>query len=938
MLLVVALYGCSDGAQDTSGDGLDNVPTAHLLPAAARPAQVRYESSSNPDFVGTVHAEGIASLAWPPSDAENYEIYRRETAASGRFDDGMSRSTGGILFLDDPCGNSLYDDQTGGLAATAVPAGYVYVGTVAGHAFVDDTIEEPGNYGYIVVGLDGAEGPSVVAEDLVVNVDRVVDPGTAEPPPAVDPDEALPASEVPDLGGATPDTVEPDVPAVTDSGSSDETPEVDQTEPESPFEVVVETPAPVEQPEATQVPVAETPDPVEIVDATPAPVEPVEQSEATQVPVAETPDPVEVVDATPAPVEPVEQPEATQVPVAETPDPVEVVDATPAPVEPVVEPVVESVVEPEPTPAPVPVAETPEPIEVVDAEPAPVEPPVEPEPTPAPVPVAETPGPSEIVDATPPPVDEPDPAPVAASPDPVESGDSVEPAPVEPVVAAPQTDTGQDVTQEVPVDCAPPTSEPSGESEAPAADTDADGSASPDAVDVSVPSTESPSGTSAMTPDRPLLAFPGAVGHGRNASGGRGGRVVIVNTRNDVVNANDGKVSLREALEVMSGPRIITFAVGGLFDTSSKIMLMKGESGSDVTVACQTAPVPGVIVKGRGVRIDKGARNVIMRHCTFRNIDPGNPESTSGRAIGIVGTKQPVFDMIFDHMSLSWATDENWTVWTGPSSVGNSARFTLSNSIVSEGDADSTHYESGLLPARWMHSMGPSCNSGSTSKRIDDCSIIGNYIAHNGRRNPLMWGVSGDVIDNVIYNWAETGLDSRPHKNGRMELYIVNNEYKAGPTSKKGNWPYTIVGNAPASNKVVRNNHVITWPELKKVDEPDRTTGKMSRAMSASNGLNWDCVGASRPQRDVVDDRVIHEYETSSGQVGIFANHTRDYSMYGESSAWGADHDGDSDGMADNWEVANGLNPNEGGDYRDDLDGDGYTNLEEYINEMARCG
>ena len=748
MLLVVALYGCNDGGSEQQAPG---VPTS-VLPsiAAATPDVVRFESISSPDFVALVNDDGITALQWTASDAENYEIYRREE--SGGTARSTNRAAGGQLLLDDPCGVPLFDDQTGGLAASAVPAGYLYVGTVAGHAFADDTIDEPGSYTYLVIGLDGAGGPSVVAQDLTVAVARVIEPGTrapSEPVPVTSPDPTTANAVEPATGATTrqPSAATPSVPA-------------------SPFAAVPTVATPV----------------TEVVEQAPEPVEIVEQA-------------------------------------------------------------------PEPAAA----VETGEPETVEEAGFAPV-----------------------VVDCTP------------------------------PVATIVEEDT----------------EESSGE----------------DVSSGSGAGSEENSDNSVTTPDGELLAFPGALGHGRNATGGRGGRVVIVDTRKDIVDPDDGMTSLREALQEMSGPRIVTFAVGGLFETSSDIITMTGEQGSDVTVACQTAPKPGVIMRGQGIRIHKAARNIIMRHCTIRNIDPGSPDSTSGRAIGIVGTKAPVFDMIFDHMSLSWATDEGWTVWTGPTSKGNSARFTLSNSIVGEGDADSTHYESGLLPRRYMHSMGPSCNSGSTTHRIDDCSIIDNYIPHNGRRNPLMWGVTGEVIGNVVYNWYETGLDSRPHKNEHMELYIVDNIYKTGPTSKKGNWPLTIVGGAPASNHVVRNNRVIEWPSLNETKQPDKTSGKMSRTMSSSPGIDFDCVGASRPERDVVDERLIHEYETSTGQTGIFANHERNYSMYEETGARSADHDSDRDGMADTWELTNGLNPNDGSDHDGDIDGDGYTNVEEYVNDLARCG
>src|SRR6185436_2809978 len=172
------------------------------------------------------------------------------------------------------------------------------------------------------------------------------------------------------------------------------------------------------------------------------------------------------------------------------------------------------------------------------------------------------------------------------------------------------------------------------------------------------------------------IAFPGAEGFGKYTTGGRGGNVFIVTNLND-----KGPGSFREAAEA-KGKRIIVFAVSGTIHLDTKLNI-KGE----VTIAGQTAPGDGICLADNSVSL--GGDNIIVRYLHFRMGDKyqkGGMVDGNGGDDAFGGTRRK--NIIIDHCSMSWSTDEVFSVYAGDST-------TLQWNLISEPLNYSYHFETG---------------------------------------------------------------------------------------------------------------------------------------------------------------------------------------------------------------------------------------------------
>jgi pectate lyase len=273
------------------------------------------------------------------------------------------------------------------------------------------------------------------------------------------------------------------------------------------------------------------------------------------------------------------------------------------------------------------------------------------------------------------------------------------------------------------------------------------------------------------------LAFPGAMGWAAHTPGGRDGRILRVTTL-----APDGPGSIRAALEA-SGPRIVVFEVGGVIDLGVKELRIVEPF---LTIAGQTAPQPGITLIRGGLTI--ATHDVVIRHIRIRPGEAGVAKR-GGVDFDAITTVRGARDVIVDHCSMTWATDENLsassTRFDGEGEAAwmasASHRITFSNNLLAEGLANATH-------GKGEHSKGSLIHD-----HVSDVLIVGNLYAHNYERNPMFkGGARGQVINNLIYNpgqravhynlIAEEWLGHAPYSTG--EVVMRGNVMRAGPSTE----------------------------------------------------------------------------------------------------------------------------------------------------------
>jgi len=416
------------------------------------------------------------------------------------------------------------------------------------------------------------------------------------------------------------------------------------------------------------------------------------------------------------------------------------------------------------------------------------------------------------------------------------------------------------------------------------------------------------------------LAFPGAEGFGRHTVGGRGGRVIKVTNLGD-----NGAGSLRDAVQ-SNGPRTIIFEVAGIIDLERDLDIHKG----DVTIAGQTAPGDGITLRHHGLNIM--ADQVIIRYLRVR---PGDEAGVETDAISV----KKGHDIIVDHCSTSWATDETLSVSPTSQQIKSIDNVTVQWSIISESLNRSVH-------TKGEHGYG-SLIRGSGGARY---SLHHNLWAHHRARMPRPGNYLGaatdpigpliDIRNNVFYNWGGSFSGYNADTESLARYNFVGNYYLAGPNSR--NAGAFRESNLLASMFFDANfmdgkeiTDAVTVVELPEGADLAASAHAVAPTVTDRADKAYERVlkeaGASL-QRDTVDSRIVANVRSKSGRI---IDDEADVGGWPEYASGEAPIDRDNDGMPDVWEQQHGFDASDKTDGILDADSDGYTNLEEYLNSLV---
>ncbi|RPI30719.1 MAG: DNRLRE domain-containing protein [Chloroflexota bacterium] len=435
-----------------------------------------------------------------------------------------------------------------------------------------------------------------------------------------------------------------------------------------------------------------------------------------------------------------------------------------------------------------------------------------------------------------------------------------------------------------------------------------------------------------------VKAFPGAVGYGTDTPGGRGGRVIYVTNLND-----SGSGSLREALTA-TGARTVVFKVSGTITLSGDIQV----NNPYLTVAGQTAPGEGVQIRGAQIKIT--THDIIIRYLKVRSGDESSGSNPADRDAVTLNSDTNVYNIVVDHSTMTWGPD------VGGITFLNGARdATVSYSIIGEGLYISRHPE-GVL-AQTGHSLAMNITELSSSQHPTRITSHHNLITTSSDRNPrIIGGEFIDFVNNVVYNWRDSASQGNPRS-----VNLINNYYVKGPmTTKSGSlyaWtPKVESGGSLRSGSVYESGNVVdgfttvrgaptSVYASSRFSAYSMTGEDTARAaydkVVADAGANRQVGGANGSfvtRRDSADTRTINNLlnrtgtfynGVSFGGVGGFPAISWPTLASGTPAT-----DADNDGMADAWEVTYFGNTSRGSSANSssDLDADGYTDLEEYLN------
>ena len=401
----------------------------------------------------------------------------------------------------------------------------------------------------------------------------------------------------------------------------------------------------------------------------------------------------------------------------------------------------------------------------------------------------------------------------------------------------------------------------------------------------------------------PLLAFPGAEGFGARTTGGRGAEIYHVTKLDDA-----GPGSFRDA--VSQGKRTVLFDVGGIIRLKSNISV-----SSDLTLAGQSAPGQGISFYGHSVSFS-GASNVVVRYLRFRSGINGDRGKC---AVNVANGR----NMIFDHDSIEWGR------WDCLGLTEGSRDITVQHCIIGEG-LDPQHF-GGLVDS------------------VIEVTLSHNLWINNQSRNPKCKGTI-QYLNNVVYNWGETGLVGG-HSGDDHQLDVIGNYFIKGPSSND-----RFLGQFTGTDQVFQKGNMADLDcdgqlNGRAVVEADFDDAKAHPTFAKAEFLHPPVpvvieeaeaackrvlagAGCSL-NRDSVDARLIGEV-SSFGRKGRIVREEDAAGGIGKINGGKPPVSTAGDGIPDSWKTAHGIDPKAAGVANGDYNHDGYTNLEKYLNELAK--
>ena len=459
-------------------------------------------------------------------------------------------------------------------------------------------------------------------------------------------------------------------------------------------------------------------------------------------------------------------------------------------------------------------------------------------------------------------------------------------------------------------------------------------------------------------PQATIPAFPGAEGGGAYTFGGRGGKIYVVTSL-----ADNGPGTLRDACEA-GGARTVIFNVAGIIRLKTPIILM----APYITIAGQTAPGDGVCVAGETFWIN--THDVVIRYMRFRR-----GETNVGRRDDALGGN-PIGNIIIDHCSTSWGLDENISLYRHMYNPGAgypeeklpTVNITIQNTISAEALDTYNHAFASTLGG-------------------ENCSFMRNLWACNAGRNPSIgWFSVFNFVNNVVFNWKHRTVDGGDY---RSQFNIINNYFKPGPVTPKDDpvghrilkpesgrskLKYREFGRAYVNGNIMDGYPNITknnWDGGVQIEDMDNAGEYQAdmrvekplpmprmMIMSAKDAYEYvlDNAGATLPKRDAVDTRVIEQVRTgkiqykdnTASKIGseyikrrLPEDSYKQGIIYDIAQVGGYPEykgtpykDSDGDGIPDEWETRHKMNPKDAKDALLDANGDGYTNIEDFLNDI----